>query len=96
MTLENEYKLLVGGYYGIMEMDEYKLKEYILKDIEEYIKNFIALNPILNYDYSGVAENIKNTVPLKGKLQDSLLTLRKINGPLDLILMVKAKIEELK
>ncbi len=96
MTLENEYKLLVGGYYGVMEMDEYKLKEYILKDIEEYIKNFIALNPILNYDYNGIAENIKDTVSLKGKLQDSLLTLQKINGPLDLVLMVKAKIEELK
>ncbi len=96
MTTENEFKLLVGGYYGIMEMDEYKLKEYVLKDIEEYIKNFIALNKVLNYDYSGVAEKIKDSVSLKGKLQDSLLTLRKINGPLELVLMVKSRLEELK
>lgn len=96
MTLEDEFKLLVGGYFGIREMDEYKLKEYILKDIEEYIKNFIALNPISSYDYRGTAEIIQDTVSLKNKLQDSLITLRKINGPLELILMIKAKIEKLK
>lgn len=96
MTLENEFKLLVGGYYGVVEMDEYKLKEYVLKDIEDYIKNFIALNSILNYDYYGVAEEIKEQVSIKTKLQDSLLVLRKVNGPLELILMIKAKLEELK
>lgn len=96
MTLEDEFKLLVGGYFGIREMDEYKLKEYILKDIEEYIKNFIALNPILNYDYRSVAEDIQDAFPLKSKLQDSLLVLRKVNGSLELILMIKEKIEELK
>lgn len=96
MTLEDEFKLLVGGYYGVQEMDEYKLKEYVLKDIEEYIKNFIALNPIANYNYREVAEMIQDTISLKVKLQDSLLVLRKINGPLELILMIKAKIEELK
>lgn len=96
MTTENEYKILVGGYYGIREMDNYKLKEYILKDIEEYIKNFVALHKDLNYDYSGIAEKIEDTVSLKEKLQDSLLILRKINGPLELILMVKERISELK
>lgn len=96
MTLENEFKLLVSGYYGVVEMDEYKLKEYVLKDIEDYIKNFIALNPILNYDYYGIAEEIKEQVSIKTKLQDSLLVLRKVNGPLELILMIKAKLEEIK
>ena len=35
MTLKDEFKYLVGGYYGIMEMDEYDLKVYVLKDIEK-------------------------------------------------------------
>lgn len=96
MTLEDEYKLLVGGYFGVEEMDEYKLKEYVLKDIEDYIKKFIALNPIPNYDYEKEAELVKKNVLLKGKLQDSLLMLRKIEGPLELILMIKARLEELK
>lgn len=96
MTKEDEFKLLVGGYFGVQEMDEYKLKEYILKDLEEYIKNFVALNPISGYDYVGVAEEIKDKVSIKRKLQDSLLCLRRVNAPLELIFMVKARIEELK
>lgn len=96
MTIENEFKLLVGGYFGVCEMDDYKLKVYVLKDIEDYIKNFITLNPLPNYDYLGVSEEIKDNLSLKSKLQDSLLTLRKINGPLELILMIKQRIAELK
>lgn len=96
MTLEDEFKLLVGGYFGVVEMDEYKLKEYVLQDIEKYIEDFIAINPIANYNYREVAEEIKDNVSLKRKLQDSLLVLRKINGPLELILMMKGRIEELK
>ena len=36
MDLKDEFKYLVGGYYGIREMDEYDLKIYVLKDIENY------------------------------------------------------------
>lgn len=96
MTVEDEFKLLVGGYFGVVEMDEYKLKEYVLKDIEDYIKNFIALNPTSHYNYKEVAEYINDKVSLKVKLQDSLLTLRKVNGPLELILMIKGRLEDLK
>lgn len=96
MIKENEFKTLVGGYYGICEMDEYDLKVYVMKDIEEYIKNFIYLNPIPNYDYLLEAEKIKDQVSLKRKLQDSLLTLKKINAPLELELLVKEKIKNIK
>ena len=96
MTLEDEFKLLISGYYGVHEMDEYKLKQYVLQDIEKYINNFVSLNPIINSDYFKIAEDIKDKVGLKIKLQDSLLVLRKVNGPLELILLIKKKIEELK
>lgn len=95
MSIENEYKILVGAYFGIQEMDEYKLKEYVLKDLEEYIKSFLKLNPISNFDYQKEAEDIKDNLPLKRKLQDSLIALRKIEGHFDLNLMIKAKIREL-
>ena len=68
MTLQDEFKYLVGGYYGVMEMDEYDLKE---------------------------AENIKDTMSLRTKLQDSLLVLYKINASMDLVFMIKAKLKEL-
>ena len=71
MSLEEEFKLLVSGYYGVYEMDEYQSKVYILKDIEDYIKEFIEEYRIPNYDYKEVAEEIEKE-PLKTKLQDTL------------------------
>ena len=94
MTLEEEYKLLVSGYYGICEMDEYSSKVYILKQLENYIKEFIEEYPFSNYDYRKTAEEIEKT-PLKTKLQDSLLVLNKIKGPLDLTLLIRNRLNEM-
>ena len=37
MNLEDEFNYLVGGYFGVREMDNYDLKVYVLEDIENYI-----------------------------------------------------------
>lgn len=95
MTLKDEFKYLVGGYYGIVEMDEYDLKVYVLKDIENYIRDYCRDNPISNFSYKKEAENIKDTMSLKTKLQDSLLVLYKINADMDLVFMVKQRLKEL-
>lgn len=95
MTLEEEFKLLVSGYYGISEMDEYSSKVYVLKDIENYIKEFVEEYPLPNYDYRKIAEEIEK-IPLKTKLQDSLLVLHKIKGPLELTLLVRNRLNEMK
>ena len=39
MTLEDTYKMLYSGYLGIREMDEYSSKEYILKEVDDYISS---------------------------------------------------------
>ena len=93
MDLKDEFKYLVGGYYGIREMDEYDLKIYVLKDIENYIRDYIETNPIDNYDYKKEAEKINDELSLKTKLQDSLLVLDKIDAPIKLILMVKQRLK---
>lgn len=95
MTLQDEFKYLVGGYYGIMEMDEYDLKVYVLKDIENYIRDFLSENPITGFCYEKEAEVIKDTMPLRTKLQDSLLVLYKINASMDLVFMVKRRLKNL-
>ena len=92
--LINQYRYLVGGYYGVSLMDEYSLKEYVLKDIEEYIKNFIEVNPIENYDYKAAAEDVKDNVSEKIKLQDALIVLNKINASMDLVFLVKKKLKK--
>lgn len=95
MTLEDQFKYFVSAYYGIIEMDDYDLKVYILKDIENHIKNFLAINPIPNYDYRKEAEKIKDEESLKSKLQDALSFLNKIDGPLDLKIMLKERIHKM-
>lgn len=93
MSLEDTFKYLVGGYYGVELMDEYSLKEYVLKDIENYIRDFVSENPINNFNYEEVALDIKDNVLEKVKLQDALLVLNKINGPMDLVLLVKKRLK---
>lgn len=92
MSIEDTYRYLVGGYYGVSLMDEYSLKEYILKDIENYIKNYINQNPLDDFDYEEEAKIIKDTVSDKVKLQDSLLVLNRINGPMELVFLVKKRL----
>ncbi len=94
MELENQFKYLVGGYFGVSLMDEYSLKEYVLKDIEIYIKDFIKTNPIDNFNYLESATFIKENVSDKTKLQDALIVLNKINGSMDLIFLIKDRLKE--
>ena len=96
MSLEDQYRYLVGAYYGVIEMDEYDLKVYVLKDIENYIKDFIDVYPIDNFDYRKEAQKIEDEVSLKTKLQDALLVLNKINGPIELSLLIKKRLKEIK
>lgn len=96
MNILDTFKYLVGAYYGIVEMDNYELKEYVLKDIENYIRDFVKDNYIENFDYRKEAERINDELELKTKLQDSLLVLPKVNAPMELILLVKDRLKKLR
>lgn len=97
MTIEDVYRYMISGYFGVMEMDSYKLKEYILADIKQYIKDYMEQNPSNNFNLDEEIENIKDNVPVKTKLQDALLVLNKMdNAPMDLILDIKHRLKSLK
>ena len=96
MDLKDQFRYLVGGYFGITYMDEYPLKEFVLKDVENYIRDFIEINPIDDFDYVLESEKVKDEVSVLVKLQDSLLVLNKINADMDLVLLVKRKIKSMK
>ena len=70
MELKDQFKYLVGGYYGITYMDEYPLKEYVLNDIEKYIETFIEINPIDNFDYKEEAKKYEEELSEITKVQD--------------------------
>ena len=95
MNIRDTFKYLVGAYYGITEMDEYDLKEYILKNIELYIIDFIKQNP-LDIDLYKEAELIKDELSLTTKLQDALIVLPKVNASTELILLVKQRLRQIK
>ena len=94
MELEDQFRYLVGGYYGVNLMDEYPLKEYVLKDIENYVKDYIKENPIDNFNYLEEHLKVKDTVSDKVKLQDALLVLNIIKGPMDLVFLIKERLKK--
>ena len=96
MNLDDTFRYMVGAYYGIAELDEYDLKEYVLKDIEEYIVEFIKQNPVKNFNYKEEAMMVEKDRSLKTKLQDSLVLLPKINASTELILIVKARLKRIR
>ena len=94
MDLKDQFRYLVGGYFGVEYIDEYDLKVYILKDIENYIKDFVEINPIEDFDYEKEALLVKDNVSEKVKLQDALIVLNKINASMELVFLVKARLKK--
>ena len=92
--LINQFRYLVGGYYGVCLVDEYTVKEFILQDIKNYIKDFIEVNPIDNFDYLGEALAVKDKLSDKVKLQDALIVVNKINGPMDLVFLIMKRLKK--
>ncbi len=95
MKYDDRFKYLVGGYFGIKSMDEYQSKLYILKDVENYIRDYCSKSDE-DLDYKSISEEIFKSTSLKEKLQDSLILLNDIKGPIELVIMIKQKIKEIK
>ena len=79
MAIEDVYRYMISGYFGVMEMDSYKWKEYVLADIKKYIKDFMEQNPSDNFNLEEEIKRIKDNVSVKTKLQDALLVLNKMD-----------------
>ena len=93
MTLEETYRTLYSGYLGVADMDDYASKEYILKDIDDYIKNFIdSYHLCLDFD---IINSELEKLDLIRKLQDAIIVLNLIDGPLELKLLIRLKLKEL-
>lgn len=96
MTIEDTYRYMISAYFGVREMDSYDLKEYVLKDIKEYIDDFVKQNPSPNFDFEKETEKIKDETPLKTKLQDALSLLNKMdNAPIELTLQISQRLKKL-
>lgn len=94
MSILDTLRTLIGGYLGISEMDEYTSKEYILKEVSDYINSYIEENNLDESIYIEEKNNLEK-LSLDRKLQDSILVLNMINGPIDLKLLIRNKLSEL-
>ena len=94
ISLIDQYNLLCEAYYGIELIDEYSLKVYELKKVEELINNFKKNYKIDNFDYEKHFNYVKDNVSNKTKMQSSLIILNRSNGPLELILLIKKRLKE--
>lgn len=93
--LIDQFRYLVGGYYGMLLVDEYPLKEFVCQDIKNYIEDFVEINPIDDFDYKEESLKIKDNITDRVKLQDLLLVLHKIGADMEVEFIVKAKLREL-
>ena len=84
MKLEDTYRYMIAGRFGVELIDEYKLKEYLLIEIDKYIEDFINTNDI-DFDVEKVKEEVHDTYSDRVKLQDSLLILQSMNAPMEIV-----------
>lgn len=88
----NRYKTIIGAYYGVMLMDEYSLKAYVLKNIENLAVNYLQDK---NIDADGIKQFIRDKVSKKVKLQDALYILNELDEDKELLHLIKKKIRKL-
>ena len=93
MTLEETYRMLYSAYLGISEMDEYSSKEYILKEVSDYIKDYVNQYN-LNLNFNEINKELDKKDLIR-KLQDAIIVLNMIDGPLELTLLIRGKLKEL-
>ena len=89
----NMYRMIVSAYYGMQMMDEYDLKVYVLKNIDDYRKSFIKENN-LKLDFAKEDELVEERTT-KSKLQDTLIVLNKINASMEIIHLVKERLNRI-
>lgn len=96
MKNDDRIKYLLSGYFGIKTMDNYGSKLYFLKSVEQYIKDYLKISKVDGINYYELAEEIDHNNSLKSKLQDALIVINDMKGPIELELLIKLKIKEIK
>ena len=95
-TLEDKYKMMFGAYLGMTLMDEYPLKEYILKDIKNYIIDFTSTYKLEGYDYDSFMIKVDKEESDIVKLQDLYRIGNILNFDIELRYLIKEKIRNYK
>ena len=96
MEFDDPYKYMISGYYGVDLLDEYTDKLYLLKDIRKHIDTYLEDNRVPGFDYEALNREIEKNNSEIDKLQDALLLLNDMNASMEVTILIKQKISELK
>lgn len=88
----NRYKTIIGAYYGVMLMDEYPLKAYVLKNIENLAEVYLKDKKLASDE---IKTFVRDKVTRKVKLQDALYILNELDEDKELLHLIKRKIRKL-
>lgn len=94
MNTQDQYKLLIGAYYGVKYLDEYALKEYLLSDIRKVINDFINENKNSGLDFYELENVYEKELTKITKFQDAIIVLHDMNASLEAILLIRARLKE--
>ncbi len=94
MNTHDQYKLLIGAYYGVKYLDEYALKEYLLSDIRKVINDFINENKNSGLNFDELEDTFEQELSRKTKFQDALIVLQNMNASLEAVLLIRARLKE--
>jgi len=89
----NHYRTLLGAYYGILSIDEYELKAYVLKDIKKLISDYEVLLES-GIDLKKEEDSVKMRVSIRVKWQDALTILNEIDGDKELMYIIRMRIKQ--
>jgi hypothetical protein len=93
---DDDIKYMVSGYLGIKSLDEYERKVYILRDARKFIDSYVEDSDFEDFVFDKYCDFIDKEYTYLEHLQDALLFINAMNGPVDLILLIKPKIARLK
>ena len=93
---DDDIKYMVSGYLGIKSLDDYERKVYILRDARKFIDAYVEDSDFENFEFDKYCDYIDKEYTYLEHLQDALLLINSMNGPVDLILLIKPKIAKLK
>ena len=93
---DDDIKYMVSGYLGIKSLDEYERKVYILRDARKFIDSYVEDSDFEDFVFDKYCDFIDKEYTYLEHLQDALLLINVMNGPVDLILLIKPKIARLK
>lgn len=93
---DDDIKYMCSGYVGIKSLDDYERKVYILRDARKYIDSYVEDSDFKDFNFEDFCFQMEKEYSHLEHLQDALLLINAMNGPVDLILLIKPKIAKLK